>query len=151
MTAILDRVISFFQQEDWVFDHVVSQQVLRLEVEGNNGEWVCYAKAKEEDQQFVFYSNLPDGVPIEKRMAVAEYITRVNYGLIMGNFELDLDDGEVHYKTSIEAAPAILTADLIRPVVYANVAIMDFYLPGFQQIIAADVSPIEAISQLEAS
>lgn len=151
MSSILKQVMSFFQQEEWEFEHLVDQHILRLEVEGNHGEWICYAKAKEEDQQFVFYSNLPDGVPVDQRSAVAEYITRANNGLILGNFELDFDDGEVHYKTSIEAGPTALTADLIRPVVYANLAVMDQYLPGFWRVITGEMSPEAAIQTLEGS
>ncbi|MGI0491965.1 YbjN domain-containing protein [Alkalinema pantanalense CENA528] len=151
MSSILEQLISFFQSEKWEFEHIVAHHLLRFEVEGTQGEWVCYAKAKEDDHQFIFYSNLPSGVPPEKRSAVAEYITRANNGLILGNFELDFDEGEVHYKTSIEAAPDVLTADLIRPIVYANLSVMDQYLPGFAWIITDNLSPAAAIQQLEES
>lgn len=32
---------------------------------------------------------------------VVEYITRANYGLKVGNFELDHDDGEIRYQTCL--------------------------------------------------
>lgn len=151
MSSILDRVIHFFEEEEWQFEHIVSHQVLRLEIEGDNGEWIAYAKSKEAEQQFVFYSNLPEKVGDDRRIAVAELITRANFGLILGNFEMDFEDGEVHYKTSIEADPELMTPALIRPVVYANVSIMDYYLPSFIDVIRNGVSPLEAIQQLENS
>jgi hypothetical protein len=40
---------------------------------------MCYAKAKEEQQQFVFYSIAPINSPEEKRTAIAEFLTRANY------------------------------------------------------------------------
>lgn len=40
-------------------------------------------------------------VPEELRPGVAEFITRANYGLIRGNFEMDFNDGELRYKTTI--------------------------------------------------
>ncbi len=35
-------------------------------------------------------------------MAVAEFITRANFGIVIGNFEIDFSDGEIRYKTSID-------------------------------------------------
>ena len=42
---------------------------------------------------------LPTHVREDKRDVVCRYITRANYGLRNGNLEMDLDDGEVRYKT----------------------------------------------------
>lgn len=35
-------------------------------------------------------------------MAVAEFIARGNFGIVIGNFEIDFSDGEIPYKTSID-------------------------------------------------
>ena len=32
-----------------------------------------------------------------KRQDIAEYLTRANYGMVMGNFEMDYSDGEIRY------------------------------------------------------
>lgn len=34
----------------------------------------------------------------------AEFLTRANYGLVFGNFEMDMHDGEIRYKPSFRAA-----------------------------------------------
>ena len=41
-------------------------------------------------------------VPEEKRSAVCEFITRANYGLPSGNFEMDCNDGELRYKVYLD-------------------------------------------------
>ncbi|WP_049790798.1 hypothetical protein [Trichormus azollae] len=56
-----------------------------------------------------------------KKQVIAECITRANYGMIIGNFELDFNDGEIRYKTSIDAEGERLSFALIKQVVYANV------------------------------
>ena len=76
---------------------------------------------------------------------MAEFITRVNYGMVLGNFEMDYDDGEIRFKTSIDLEGAMLTDDLVKPLVYANCLMMDKYLPGIMQVISglpADVAVI---------
>jgi hypothetical protein len=41
-------------------------------------------------------------VPEDKRPAVCEFITRANYGLPAGNFEMDWSDGELRYKVFLD-------------------------------------------------
>ena len=41
----------------------------------------------------------PVNVKESARPAVAEYLTRINYGLKVGNFEMDFSDGKVRYKS----------------------------------------------------
>ncbi len=69
--------------------------VLSMEYEGENGRWPCYAQAHADQDRYVFYSVIPVTAPEGRRIAVAELLTRANYGMLIGNFELDLDDGEI--------------------------------------------------------
>lgn len=53
-------------------------------------------------------------VPEDRRLALAEFLTRANYGLFIGNFEMDWQDGEVRYKTSIDVAGDRLSTALVQ-------------------------------------
>jgi hypothetical protein len=79
---------------------------------------------------------------------IAEFLTRANYGMTIGNFELDYTDGEIRYKTSIDVTNAQLSSALIKTLVYTNVAMMDEYLPGIQ-VVLAGATPIAAIQAIE--
>ncbi len=146
---IFQAIINFFTQDDWVFTKIKGELSLNLAFQGDNGTWKCYAKAREKQQQFVFYSICPISAPESKRMAIAEFITRANYGMMIGNFELDFSDGEIRYKTGIDVEGDRLTSALIKQLVYANVTMMDEYLPGIMAVIENDVFPEDAISQIE--
>ena len=41
---------------------------------------------------FIFYAEAPIAVPEDKRVTVAEYMTRVNFGMRIGNMEMDMND-----------------------------------------------------------
>ncbi|HEY9850963.1 MAG TPA: hypothetical protein V6D28_15955 [Leptolyngbyaceae cyanobacterium] len=79
----------------------------------------------------------------------SDFITRANYGTIIGNFELDYADGEVRYKTSIDVEGSNLTFPLIKQLVYTNVTMMDEYLPGIVSVIEGNVEPKDAIAKIE--
>ena len=53
------------------------------------------------DALVICYHTAPIKVPVEQRAAVSEFITRANYGLNNGNFEMDFNDGELRYKTTV--------------------------------------------------
>jgi hypothetical protein len=146
---ILEEIIDFFTEDDWPFTKIKGEPVVRMAFQGDNGKWTCYAKAREQQEQFVFYSVGPVNAPENKRLAIAEFLTRANSGMIIGNFELDFADGEIRYKTSIDVQGDFLSFELIKQLVYANVTMMDEYLPGIMSIIYGNASPEDAIAQVE--
>jgi hypothetical protein len=146
---IFEAIINFFTEDDWAYTKIQGEPTLRLAFQGQNGKWTCYAKAREQQQQFVFYSICPVNVPETKNLAIAEFIARANFGMIIGNFELDFTNGEIRYKTSIDVEGTNLTFLQIKRLVYANVMMMDQYLPGIMSLLDSDVEPKDAIAQIE--
>ncbi len=146
---IFEEMVNFFKEDEWPFYQIKGQPVLQMAFQGENGKLTCYAKVREKQQQFVFYSLCPINAPENKRLAIAEFITRANSGTIVGNFELDFADGEIRYKTSIDVENDRLSSALIKQMVYANVTMMDEYLPGIMSVIYGDVEPKDAIAQIE--
>src|SRR5437762_10474197 len=138
---IFETMQTFFKEDEWPLTQVEGQPMLRMNFRGSNGRWMCLAQAREEQQEFVFYSICDANTPEDRRPAMAEFLTRANYGLYIGNFEMDYRDGEIRYKTSIDVEGATLTAPLIKSLVYANVAIMDRYLPGIMSVLYAGTPP----------
>jgi hypothetical protein len=148
-TSLLDILTQFFQQDDWPHTLAPDKPVIYTNFQGDNGQWPCHAKAREPQAQVVFYSRCPFKAPEAQRSAIAEFIARANYGMIMGNFELDFNDGEIRYKTSIDVEGDLLTLALVKQLVYTNVLTMDQYLPGLTAIIQSNISPQMALQQVE--
>ncbi|MDJ0734407.1 MAG: YbjN domain-containing protein [Nostocaceae cyanobacterium] len=147
--SIFAAIINFFESDEWQFVKIPETSTLHLLFRGENGQWTCYATAREQQQQFVFYSICPINTPENKSLPITEFITRANYGMIMGNFEFDFTDGEIRYKTGIDVEGDRLSFALIKQMVYANVMMMDEYLPGIAAVIDSDVSPADAIRSIE--
>jgi hypothetical protein len=148
-TPIFETLQAFFAEDDWAYTPIEAQSLLRIDFQGENGQWICLAQAREAQEQFIFYSICPNTVPPNKRLVMAEFLTRANCGLVVGNFELDFEDGAIRYKTSIDVEDTQLNAALIRHLVYVNVLTMDKYLPSLAALIYTDVSAAEAMAQVE--
>lgn len=146
---IFNAMVAFFEEDDWVFNWIEGKPILSVPFTGKSARWMCYAQAREQQQQFVFYSVCPINAPSARRAEAVEFITRANYGMIIGNFELDYNDGEIRYKTSIDVENAALTSPLVKQLVYSNVAMMDRYLPGIMSVIYGGTDPAEAVRIIE--
>ena len=149
MGRILDALVDFFERDDWKVQPIEGQEALRMGFSGDNGNWSCFARAREQQDQALFRSICAVNAPPEKRQVMAEFICRANYGLVVGNFDFDFSDGEISYKTSVDAGDGPLTFELIKSMVYANVVMMDKYLPGIMAVLYAGKTPEEAITMVE--
>ncbi|MBD1848307.1 YbjN domain-containing protein [Cyanobacteria bacterium FACHB-63] len=153
---IYQAMLNFFSEEDWEFTKLQGKPVLRLAFKGNHGEWNCFALANEEYQRFLFYSICPLEIPSTNINAIAEFLTRANSGMEIGNFELDFDSGEIRFKTSLDVTGAHeagmkyshITPALIKSLVYTNVLTIDHYLPGIQAVLEG-MPPVDAIQMAE--
>ncbi len=112
-------------------------------------EWSCFAITLEEDRQCLFSSSVPVTVPPNRLPAMIEALARANFGLPIGNFEIDLTDGELRYKTSIDVDNSDLDAGLVRTLVYANISVTRRYLPALYAVANDGVEPAEAIKTVE--
>jgi hypothetical protein len=148
--SLLETVKEFFEEDEWYYDKVGGAAVLTAGYQGDNGGWRCYAQVDEDERWLAFYSQLDSHIPEERRPALAEFFARANYGLVLGNFEMDFRDGEVRYKTSINVRDDRLSVGLVRPLVYLNVFTMDRYLPGIMKVAYSDSDPADAIAAIEA-
>jgi hypothetical protein len=138
---IFNDLAEFFVGDEWSPEQVERQPVLRMDFEGDNGKWSCLAFAHDDRERVVFYSLLPLQVPEEKRAAVAEFITRANFGMEIGNFEMDYSDGTLQFRTSLDIEGGELTPMMIQNLAYTNVAITNQYLPGVVMVVEGDAPP----------
>lgn len=73
---------------------------------GKGVQWHWFARCSHDSRYLTFYAYSPVFVKPDKRAAVAEYLTRANWGLYFGTFEMDWSDGQVCFRTSAPLAPA---------------------------------------------
>jgi hypothetical protein len=124
-----------FGENRWPFAEVRGAPVLVSDLSGVWGTWKFYAQVVDEHDVVLFYSICPLRVPEELRLEAANFLTRANYGLATGNFELDFDDGEIRYKTVVHV-DGELSAAAVKRAVRANGIAMETYLPGIGAVIA---------------
>jgi hypothetical protein len=142
-------VCDFFARNDWPINVVADESILYMVYQGDNGRYDCLAGVRNEEGQFLFYSVCPVPATEDRRAAVAEFVARANYDMVLGNFELDFDDGEIRYKTSAPIEGAQLSPAIVALLVLVNLRTMDQYLPGILSVVHGNISPRDAIEKIE--
>ena len=149
MGRIYESVLAFLQEDQWRYEEIPGESAIRLSFTGQNARYDCFGRVNEAHEVFVFYSIIPVRVPETQRLLVAELLARINYGLNIGNFELDMNDGEIRYKTSIDVEGGDLTPRMAETLIAVNISTTDRYFPSFADVMYAGVAPVEAVARIE--
>ena len=104
-----------------------------------------------EAEKFVFYFEFKQKATRKTVRATMEYITRANYDLTIGNFELDVDGGLVRYKSSLDFSGVDLSAVLVRNIIVSGIYVLETYSTGLIAVVEGKMSLEKAIEAAEAS
>ncbi|CAI8179035.1 MAG: Uncharacterised protein [Methanobacteriota archaeon] len=147
-SPLLESARNYLEKNEWNFEVLSDHSTIALGFEGVNGEWHCMIQTRELEEQMIFYSSLSENISSNRIETMMRFITMANYRLVVGNFELDVTDGELNYKTALDLESVPLNNDMIRNIIHTNLATFDRHLPGVQ-IILNGGSTEEAMDAIE--
>jgi len=102
------------------------------------------------EDRFVFLLIFRDRVPDAFRPSVMEFLTRVNYGMAIGGFEMDLNDGEVRFRCGVDFRGQRLPPWLIRNSIVAAMDAVEAYAQGLEKVATGESSGLAAYEAAEA-
>lgn len=96
------------------------------------------------EDNFSALATLPLAADENSRLAVAEYLTRVNYNMRNGNFEMSMDDGTIRFKAYHHVGGGPLDPKAGRLTVILPFLMIDRYGNGLIDVLFGLKSPREA-------
>lgn len=149
MAPLFDTIVSYFERDGWEFRRLPGHQALEMAAAGEHGNYRLIAVV-EGDHSIVRFLTFVEGkVPEGRRREVMEFLTRANYGLLLGNFEYDVNDGEVRFKCSADLEDGELTHAQFQNLLLVGLSVMDRYFPGLQRVIQGTADAPAAIAEIE--
>ena len=139
--ALDERVMPYEVEEE--------HSCVRLEIRGREATYSSLLLANEEKGLVSCYVRLPSWVPEASRTAMCEALARANYALPVGNFEMDVNDGELRYKSGMDVEGGELVPRMVHNLFIAAVAMCNQYHPAFMRVIYGGATPEEAIAEVE--
>jgi len=146
---IYDAVTSFLDEEGLVYQAFPEKGYVALHFNGKRVSWRCFAVANDDLEVFKLLVQVPERVPGDQRAPVADFLTRANFGLNVGAFEMDMSDGEVRFRVGVDLENTTECTALLRQCLAAGLTTSERYYPGLMAVLHGDVRPLDAIQQVE--
>lgn len=121
---------------------------IRAEYMGLRGPLNCYAHVHRNPDALVFYVTTQHQCPDATRLAVAEFMALANYDLALGSFEIDLEDGEMRFKSGAPLPDGAVTLPLLDALARSAVQAMDMHLPGLLGVAHGACTPQQGMAML---
>lgn len=138
-----------FRENGVKFGTMDGHQVLMAGFANLWGGFHCLIQVEEETGTVQVHTEVPMHVPVVRRLAMAEFLTRANFGLRIGNFEMDMRDGQVRYKTSICVGDCPFSSDFMTPLMQISLSTTTRYMPGLIAVVHENAQPEQAIAGIE--
>ena len=100
-----------------------------------------------EAERMVLHFIFDGYVEPEKRVSVAEFITRANWGLVEGNFELNFTNGAVRYKVGLDFTGNELTELWMRNCMLDGMNTIELFAEALQKVISGELKPDAAYDE----
>lgn len=150
MSFSLETVERIYNKEELNFEVDKKNNVIRFSMDSDIASQLRFIFRIVNELTVMFKTLLPFNIPEKYRQQVSEYITRVNYEMLMGNFEMDFSDGEFSYKISLAFEEEHgIADDVILRLTYIGFNMMDIYAKGVFAIIHGGKTAIEAFEQCD--
>ena len=102
-------------------------------------------------ERFLCYFNFKDMVTAKLQSEVTTFINRANSGMVIGNFEYDMDTGAIRFKASLDFTQTELTTRLLRNTIKSAMDAVERYADVLAEVIQGTKSAISAINEAEES
>lgn len=128
-TPIVDYLKQYFNNKDWHYNHYRpttndSQQSHHLFLRMQNKQLDCgyLFRVQEKNKLLAVYGILPFLIPESHQSAAILLITQINYDMLIGNLEMDINDGEIRYKNAIDIEAIGIDDNIIEHLLQSVIA-----------------------------
>ena len=81
------------------------------------------------------------------RPAIAEFLTRANYEINLGCFDMDFEDGEIRYKMAQFCGATVPTYEQIQKIFYVAITTINHYGNGIAKTLLSLGTPKENLAE----
>ena len=133
-TPIVNYLKQYFDEQQWHYNHyrprtsgnknIDSQQSHHLSLRMRNKKLDCgyLFRVQEKNNLLAVYGILPFLIPESHQSAAMLLITQINYDMLIGNLEMDINDGEIRYKNAIDVEAVGIDENTIEHLLQSVIA-----------------------------
>ena len=151
---IVNVIKKFLADDDWIYSFDEDTGIFRFDLKIRSKIQIISYVIDVHDDEFVTYGMCPisaDHEDHEMMAQMAEFISRANYGLKNGCFEMDFRDGEIRFRSFVDCENWIPSVAVVKNSVHCTAVMIKRYAPGIVDIIFGGATAKDAITKCEKS
>jgi hypothetical protein len=138
-------LLDFIEKRGYVHSSQPAERKILINITGRNAEYRFQLRLSHDDEFLQILVHYPFRVREEKlRGSVAELLTRANYAMLLGKFEMDLSDGEVRFHLS-HLIESELSVETVERLFFTSLLTAERYFPALMQHLHAGYTPEDAV------
>jgi hypothetical protein len=149
MNAAYEKLIQHLEEHNIRYLTDSDDQSVCADFRGETGTYRVIAQIDAGDGLFQVFGQSNVRVPAGSRPAIAEAVARANYGLKVGKFEFDTDEGDLRFHAAHILMYDSLEGETIQRLMGTTIAMLNMYLPAFLSVIYGNEPPKDAVRQVE--
>ena len=141
MNAAYGKLVQHLDEREVRYPANDESRSICADFQGEVGTCRIIAAVDEDGDLFQVLAFSPVRAPEGSRPSIAEAIAHANYGLKLGKFETDWEDGELRFQVGQVLIGAVLDDALLERMFGTATAVLDCYLPAFLSVIYGNELP----------
>lgn len=124
MDLIIERIKQFFYDNDWHYKYDGRSKRFTFGIDTGEviGKIDLIIKVCKFD--YVVIAIMNPKANNKNINEISKLIHKINYGMKNGNFELDIDDGEIRYKTYVNFSECTISKEVIEDSIFMPIAMI---------------------------
>lgn len=144
MSPYYDTVVQHLRSKKIRFMASEEKDSVLFSVAGENGHWTVRVQVLEEMERVLITSSPGVNCPESRRTTLCEFLNRLNWGIMQGNFDMDMNDGETRFRTCLDCAGQPLTESQLDLFFCLHFTTLDHYFLSLMRVIYGQLSAEEA-------
>ena len=146
--SVMDTVRDYLNSQGWRFNETENRFKFGMNLKSRLGSTDVLILCHE--GHFTVYAYSPLKASEDIHEACMSFITYANYGLRRGNFEMDLNDGEIRFKNFLGFGDTFPSASEVDATIDIAILMMDRYGNGLTKVMFGGSDPKAACEECEA-
>lgn len=147
---LFSAILEILEERNW--EHLIDQDKQRIELEviAANAGWTMNVFVIPDNYQAIFYSYYPLKCGKDQVDKLSLLLHKINLGLIIGNFEFDVEKREIRFKTNVDFSRSEIVFSQIEVALEQNIATSDKYFLAITKFFGTDQTMEEILNEIEA-
>ncbi len=147
---MLQEIKNYLDENDMNYQLISKDghRIFKMQFGGRNGTMNCIIDVKQDVVLVMAVCNV--NTPPNKRLSMSELITRINSKMLLGNFDMDFEDGEVRYNLSWHYDSSLpVSSSVIERNIMTCVAMLDKHYPAIMNVNYTNKTPVLALQEVD--